>query len=228
LDATLRAAAPFQSGRDRGGRALAITASDLRVKIREKRSGGCVLFVVDASASMGANARMTAVKAAILSMLNVSYQKRDKTGLIAFRRDRAELLLGITSSVELARKKLETLPTGGATPLARGLELAYEVIMGLRSRDPDTTPVLVLVSDGKASGPASGPSGGLKGMDPFGEALAAAERIRRQKIHAVILDTENSFIRLGMCAKLHEKLGGVLVTIEDLEAEGIVAAVGRV
>jgi magnesium chelatase subunit D len=227
FDATLRAAAPFQSGRDKGGRAVAILPADLRMKIREKRGGACVLFVVDASASMGANARMTAVKAAALSMLNVSYQKRDKVGLIAFRRDRAELLLGITSSVELARKKLETLPTGGATPLARGLELAYEVIMGLRLRDPGAVPVLVLVSDGRASAPAGGYPGSPLGMDPFGEALAAAERIRRQKIHAIILDTENSFIRLGMCAKLHEKLGGVLVTIEDLEAEGIVTAVGR-
>jgi magnesium chelatase subunit D len=218
FDATLRAAAPFQSRRDKGGRAIAISPPDLRVKIREKRGGACVLFVVDASASMGANARMTAVKAAILSMLNVSYQKRDRVGLVAFRRDRAELLLGITSSVELARKKLESLPTGGATPLARGLELAYEVIMGLRSRDPNTISVLVLVSDGRASGPS--------GSDPFGEALAAAERIRHQKIHTIILDTENSFIRLGMCAKLHEKLGGILVTMEELEAEGIMAAVG--
>lgn len=218
FDATLRAAAPFQNGRDKGGKAIAIFGSDLRVKIREKRGGGCILFVVDASASMGANARMTAVKAAIVSMLNVSYQKRDKVGLIAFRRDRAELLLGITSSVELARKKLESLPTGGATPLARGLELAYEVIMGLRSRDPDTIPVMVLVSDGRASGPS--------GSDPFGEALAAAERIRHQKIHAIILDTENSFIRLGMCEKLHEKLRGLLITMEELEAEGIVRAVG--
>ena len=218
FDATLRAAAPFQNGRDKGGKAIAIFGSDLRVKIRERRGGGCILFVVDASASMGANARMTAVKAAIVSMLNVSYQKRDKVGLIAFRRDRAELLLGITSSVELARKKLESLPTGGATPLARGLELAYEVIMGLRSRDPDTIPVMVLVSDGRASGPS--------GSDPFGEALAAAERIRHQKIHTIILDTENSFIRLGMCEKLHEKLRGLLITMEELEAEGIVRAVG--
>jgi magnesium chelatase subunit D len=217
FDATLRAAAPFQNQRDKGGRAIAISGSDLRVKIREKRSGGCILFVVDASASMGANARMTAVKAAVVSMLNRSYQKRDKVGLIAFRRDRAELLLGITSSVELARKKLELLPTGGATPLARGLELAYDVILGLRSRDPDTVPVLVLVSDGRASG--------RSGSDPFGEALAVAERIRHQKIHTIILDTEHSFIRLGMCAKLHEKLGGFLVTMEELEAEGIVTAV---
>ncbi|MDR0710129.1 MAG: hypothetical protein LBF77_08695, partial [Spirochaetaceae bacterium] len=139
--------------------------------------------------------------------------------LIAFRRDRAELLLGITSSVELARKKLELLPTGGATPLARGLDLAYEVIMGLRSRDPGTVPVMALVSDGRASG--------RPGLDHFGEALAAAERIGRQKIQSIILDTENSFIRLGMCAKLREKLGGVLITMEELEAEGIVTAVRR-
>jgi magnesium chelatase subunit D len=219
FDATLRAAAPFQGKRDKAGMAIAISGSDLRVKIRERRSGGCVLFVVDASASMGANARMIAVKAAVVSMLNVSYQKRDKVGLIAFRRDRAELLLGITSSVELARKKLELLPTGGATPLARGLELAYEVIMGLRSRDPGTVPVMALVSDGRASG--------RPGLDHFGEALAAAERIGRQRIQSIILDTENSFIRLGMCAKLREKLGGTLITMEELEVEGIVTAVRR-
>jgi magnesium chelatase subunit D len=219
FDATLRAAAPFQNRRDKAGMAIAISGSDLRVKIREKRCGGCVLFVVDASASMGANARMSAVKAAVVSMLNVSYQKRDKVGLIAFRRDRAELLLGITSSVELARKKLELLPTGGATPLARGLELAYEVIMGLRSRDPGTIPVMALVSDGRASG--------RPGLDHFGEALAAAERIGRQKIQSIILDTENGFIRLGMCAKLRERLGGALITMEELEAEGIVTAVRR-
>jgi magnesium chelatase subunit D len=217
FDATVRAAAPFQKNRDKTGKAIAISGADIRIKVREKRTGGCILFVVDASASMGAFTRMAAVKAAVLSMLNFSYQKRDKVGLIAFRRDRAELLLGITSSVELARKKLEQLPTGGATPLARGLELAYEVIMGLRSRDAGMIPTIVLVSDGRASS--------LTSKDPFGEALAAAERIRNQEIRTIILDTEKSFIRLRLCEKLNQKLGGILITMEELEAEGIVAAI---
>lgn len=219
FDATLRAAAPFQRMRDKKKRAIAVEKNDMRIKIREKRTGGCILFVVDASASMGANKRMKEVKAAILSLLNVSYQKRDRVGLIAFRKDKAELLLGITRSVELAQKKLEKLPTGGKTPLAEGLNLAYEVVMGLLMREPDAQPTIVLVSDGRANG--------KKGINsnPFQEALKAAERIGNQKINTIILDTENDFIKFHLCSKLNEKMKGTLLTMEELKAEGIVEAV---
>lgn len=219
FDATVRAAAPFQRLREKGNRMIAIEKNDLRVKIREKRTGGCILFVVDASASMGANKRMKEVKSAILSLLNVSYQKRDKVGLIAFRRNDAELLLGVTRSVELAQKKLEQLPTGGKTPLAKGLDLAYEVIMGLKMKDPDVMPTVVLVSDGRASGKKQ------PGCNPFDEALKAAERIGNQQIHTIILDTENDFIKFHLCDKLNEKLHGTLLTMEELKAEGIIEAV---
>ncbi len=219
FDATVRAAAPFQHVRDRGNRAIAIDKADMRIKIREKRTGGCILFVVDASASMGANRRMREVKAAILSLLNVSYQKRDRVGLIAFRKDKAELLLGITRSVDLAQKKLSELPTGGKTPLAAGLDLAYEVIMGLKMREPDALPTIVLVSDGRASGKKE------KNSNPFADALRSAERIGNQKIHTIILDTENDFIKFHLCAELNKKLNGTLLTMEELKAEGIVEAV---
>jgi magnesium chelatase subunit D len=217
FDATVRAAAPFQSSRDRTGRAVAIGSGDLRIKIREKRTGGCILFVVDASASMGANRRMKEVKAAILSLLNVSYQKRDRVGLIAFRKESAELLLGFTRSVELAQKQLELLPTGGRTPLADGLSLAYEVIMGLKMRDAHTIPTIVLVSDGRASG--------LHGSNAFAEAIKAAERIGNQSINTIVIDTENDFIRFRQCEKLNEKLHGILVNMEDLRSTGIVQVV---
>lgn len=221
FDATIRAAAPFQRVRQKNDRAVAIEKEDLRIRIREKRTGGCILFVVDASASMGANRRMREVKAAILSMLSVSYQKRDRVGLIAFRRDRAELLLGVTRSVELAQKRLEELPTGGKTPLAAGLNLAYEVVMGLKMREPEISPTIVLVSDGRASGKRE------KNSNPFAEALQAAQRIGNQKIRTIILDTENGFIRFHLCDKLNEKLNGTLLTMEELRAEGIVEAVSR-
>ena len=221
FDATVRAAAPFQGVRDKGERAIAIESDDLRVKIREKRTGGCILFVVDASASMGANKRMREVKAAILSLLNVSYQKRDRVGLIAFRKDSAELLLGITRSVDLAQKKLEELPTGGKTPLSKGLDLAYEVIMGLKKREPDAIPTIVLVSDGRASGKNTPTS------NPFDDALKSAERIGSQNINIIVLDTENDFIRFHLCEKLNEKLHGTLLTMENLRADGIVEAVSR-
>lgn len=220
FDATLRAAAPFQKNRDRSKTFIAIKRSDIRTKIREKRTGGCILFVVDASASMGANRRMKEVKAAILSLLNVSYQKRDKVGLIAFRKDEASLLLSITNSVELAQKQLAELPTGGKTPLAKGLDLAYEVMTGLRIKDPDIKPTMVLVSDGRASGNRK------KGeASPFDQALKSAEKIGNAKINTIILDTENDFIKFNLCDKLNEKLHGTLLSIEELKAEGIVETV---
>ena len=222
FDATIRAAAAYQTIREKGNRAIAIEHDDLRIKVREKRTGNCILFVVDASASMGANRRMTEVKSAILSMLNVSYQKRDKVGLIAFRKDEAESLLGITRSVDLAQKQLETLPTGGKTPLSKGLDLAFEVIMGLRRKDPDAIPTLVLVSDGRASGYRQ------PGSNPFKDALQSATRIGNQNINVIVLDTENDFIRFHLCSELNEKLHGTLVTMEELKADGIVEAISRI
>ena len=221
FDATFRAAAPFQKTRETPrratGLAVAIEKSDLRVKVRKKKIGGRILFVVDASASMGANRRMGEVKAAILSMLGVSYRKRDQVALIAFRKTKAGLLLGFTRSVDLARKRLADLPTGGTTPLAAGLDLAWETLAGLRLKDKDAIPTLVLVSDGRASAGA--------GKAPFQEALAAAERIGRRRVNALIIDTETGFLRFKLCEKLGEKMGGVVIGMEELRSEGIVEAV---
>lgn len=221
FDATLRAAAPFQRFRDKKNRAIAIEKSDMRIKIREKRSGGCILFVVDASSSMNANQRMREVKAAILSLLNVSYQKRDRVGMIAFRRGKAELLLGFTGSVELAQKKLEELPTGGTTPLAAGLDLAYETVMTLLTREPDARPTIVLVSDGKAT------SRKCINDEPFDEALESAEKIGKQKINVIVLDIAEASVKSHPCIPLNEKLHGTLLTMEKIKAEGIVEAVSR-
>lgn len=221
FDATFRAAAPLQRARieerQAPGPAVIIEKSDLRVKVREKKIGGHILFVVDASASMGANKRMGEVKAAILSMLGVSYRKRDQVALIAFRKTKAELLLGFTRSVDLARRRLAELPTGGTTPLAAGLNLAWETLAGLKLKDKEARPTLVLVSDGRASA-------GL-GKAPFQEALEAAERLGRRNINAVVIDTENGFLRFKLCEKLGEKLGGVVIGMEELRSEGIVEAV---
>ncbi|MFQ9801009.1 MAG: VWA domain-containing protein [Clostridia bacterium] len=108
--------------------------------------GATVVFVVDASGSMGASKRMKETKEAILSMLYDSYQKRDKVGMVAFRRQQAEILLDVTSSVNLAQKKLQQLPTGGRTPLASGLFQAWQMLKGRRYKDPEMLPILVLVT----------------------------------------------------------------------------------
>jgi magnesium chelatase subunit D len=219
FDATMRAAAPFQGMRDRSATALAIEEQDMRIKIREKKTGSVILFAVDASASVGANKRMAAVKAAILSMLAVSYQKRDKVGLIAFRGDKAELVLDVTRSVDLANKRLRDLACGGRTPLASGLALAHSTLMGYRLKDPWAAPTLVLVTDGRAN------QSDIPGVPPLEAAMRRAERIGSQGIQAIVIDAEMGLIRLKLCERLNEKLKGTLIGLEDLKAEGIVLAV---
>ena len=218
IDATLRAAAPHQLLRENNGMAVAISKSDIRTKVRERRTGNTIVFVVDASGSMGANKQMTAVKGAILSLLNDAYQKRDKVSLIAFRKDSAELLLGITRSVELAEKKLAVLPTGGVTPLAAGLDLAYEVVKAAKIKDKDMLPVIVLVTDGKASY-------SQRGMDAFDDALRSASRIGAEKIKSVVIDTDKGFIKLHLGDKLAEAMAADRFEIEDIRAQSVLTAV---
>jgi magnesium chelatase subunit D len=218
IDATLRAAASHQKARVTNGTAVAIDTSDIRVKIRERRTGNTIVFVVDASGSMGANRQMSAVKGAILSLLNDAYQKRDKISLIAFRKDRAELLLGVTRSVELAEKKLAVLPTGGVTPLAAGLDMAYEVVKAAKLKDKDMLPVIVLVTDGRATYSA-------RSEDAFGDALRAASRIGAEGIKSVVIDTDRNFIKLHLAEKLAAAMEADRFEIDDIRAQTVLAAV---
>jgi magnesium chelatase subunit D len=211
FDATFRAAAPFQKYRERNGVAVAIQNSDFREKVREKRTGSTILFIVDASGSMGVKQRMKAVKGAILSLLNDAYQKRDRVGMIAFRKDSAQLLLGITRSVDLAQKKLRDLPTGGKTPLASGLYRGYEIIKAAKLKDPDMVPFIVLVSDGRANV-------SLKGGNPMDEALELANKIAAEGIKSLVIDTEKDFIKLGLASKIAEAMKADYYRLEELEA----------
>ncbi|MEU3574365.1 magnesium chelatase subunit D family protein, partial [Kitasatospora sp. NPDC036755] len=152
LTATLQAAAPHQAARGRSGRALVVHKDDFREQVRQGRESNLVLFVVDASGSMAARQRMTAVKGAVLSLLMDAYQRRDKIGMITFRGAGSELALPPTSSVEVGAARLESLPTGGRTPLAAGLLRAHEVLRVERLRDPNRRPLLVVVTDGRATG----------------------------------------------------------------------------
>lgn len=214
LDATLRAAAPYQKTRDKHGLTVAIKKSDLRQKVREKRTGSTILFVVDASGSMGVKQRMKAVKGAILSLLNDAYQKRDKVGMIAFRKDDARLLLGITRSVDLAQKMLAGLPTGGKTPLASGLYKAYEILKAARLKDPDMVPLLVLVTDGRTNA-------SINGGHPVQEALEAAGKIAAEGIKALVIDSEKDFIKLELAARIAYAMGADYYRLEDLKENEI-------
>jgi len=210
LDATIRAAAPHQKERA-GDLAIQIDQSDIREKVRERKTGTTLLFVVDASGSMGAQQRMTAVKGAILSLLIDSYQKRDRVGLVAFRGTGAEVLLSPTSSVELARKYMQSLPVGGKTPLAHGLSRGLEVIRRELVINHRTIPRMILISDGRANV-------GMGTGSPVDDARSVAVQIRDAHIPSLVIDSEKNFISLGLARTLSDDLGGRYVRLDDLES----------
>ncbi|MER5893175.1 putative cobaltochelatase [Streptomyces sp. NPDC001876] len=215
LAATVQAAAPHQRARGRSGRGLVVRRDDLRQATREGREGNLVLFVVDASGSMAARQRMSAVKGAVMSLLLDAYQRRDKVGLVTFRGKDAEVALPPTSSVDAAAARLESLPTGGRTPLAAGLLRAHDVLRVERMRDPSRRPLLVVVTDGRATG----------GPDPVALAARAGRLHAAEGTASVVVDCESGFVRLGLAAQLARDLGGSAVTLDELRADSIAGLV---
>ncbi|MDJ0461817.1 putative cobaltochelatase [Streptomyces sp. H27-C3] len=215
LAATVQAAAPHQLARGRSGRGLVVRRDDLRQANREGREGNLVLFVVDASGSMAARQRMSAVKGAVLSLLLDAYQRRDKVGLITFRGKDAEVALPPTSSVEAAAARLEILPTGGRTPLSAGLLKAHDVLRVERLRDPSRRPLLLVITDGRATG----------GPEPVANAARAAQLHAVEGIASVVVDCESGPVRLGLAGALARDLGGSAVTLDELRADSIAGLV---
>ncbi|MFF7963795.1 putative cobaltochelatase [Streptomyces sp. NPDC007903] len=215
LAATVRAAAPHQRARGRSGPGLVLRRDDLRQAAREGREGNLVLFVVDGSGSMAARQRMSAVKGAVLSLLLDAYQRRDKVGLVTFRGTAAEVALPPTSSVDAAAARLESLPTGGRTPLAAGLLKAHDVLRVERLRDPSRRALLVVVTDGRATG----------GPEPVALAGRAARLFGAESVASVVVDCESGPVRLGLAGRLAEELGGTAVTLEELRADAIAGLV---
>lgn len=215
LAATVQAAAPHQRARGRSGPGLVVRRDDLRQATREGREGNLVLFVVDASGSMAARQRMSAVKGAVLSLLLDAYQRRDKVGLVTFRGAAAELALPPTSSVDAAAVRLESLPTGGRTPLAAGLLKAHDVLRVERLRDPARRALVVVVTDGRATG----------GPEPVALAGRAARLFAADGVACVVVDCESGPVRLGLAGQLAGELGGAAVTLEELRADSIAGLV---
>jgi magnesium chelatase subunit D len=216
LSATIRAAAPHQSGRGRSpvGR-LRLVSDDLRLAVTEGRESNLVLLVVDASGSMAARRRMEAVKAAALSLLLDAYQRRDKVGLITFRGAEATLSLPPTSSVDVAARRLQELPSGGRTPLAEGLLCAAETLDRERIRDPRRRPLLVLVTDGRAT----------HGPDAVRRSRLVADRLRTSGVASVVIDCETGRFALGLAGVLSARLGAQHLRVADLAADQVLTAV---
>jgi magnesium chelatase subunit D len=223
VDATIRAAAPHQKVRS-GTNAVNVRGEDLREKERVRKVSAVVLFVVDASGSMGSVRRMESAKGAILSMLMDSYQKRDKVGLVAFRKGEAEVLLPPCSSVDLAMKRLRELPTGGKTPLTSGLAKGLSALQAEIKKDAETKPIMVLISDGRAN---VSMGGQIKE-----ELMAVSEQARMSGVHTVVVDTEvveSSFMemRLGYCREIAEASGGRYHPISSLSSDALFEIVDR-
>ena len=202
LDATLRAAV-LRKGDPRPD------MEDVRQKIRQKRRKTAMVILVDASGSMGARRRMEFAKGVCFSLLKDAYQKRDKVAFVTFRGDGASVLLPLSASTTLARRRLAQVPTGGRTPLAAGLLCAYRLLRQEMLKDRNTIPVLTLVSDGCANVP-------LKGRDVKGEVLSLAERMGRDGIHVFVLDASTGALRIGLSRRIAEVSGGSYQNIQQL------------
>ncbi|HEV7678659.1 MAG TPA: magnesium chelatase subunit D family protein [Candidatus Dormibacteraeota bacterium] len=253
FDATLRAAAPHQpsrhaaaaeaavtfEGRPDPAMALRLERQDLRQKVRQRRTGTLIVFVVDASASMDAEQRMQATKGAVLSLLRDAYVRRDKVALVVFSGRTARVVLRPTSSVDLAESRLQRLTVGGTTPLTHGLVAGLKLIHTERLRDPSVYPLMVLISDGRGNI-------SLFGEEPLVEAQRVAAQIRQEKIRSLVIDSARDYTqhiqlpRIGgaprstpmfggysfnACLDLAERLGGRYFGLYDLSQGSILQTV---
>ena len=221
IGATIRAAA--RSGRGPGdGLAISVTKDDIREKVREKRTGSTILFVMDASGSLGLRRRMAAVKGAMLSMLLESYVKRDRIGLMVFRRDGAEMVVPPTKSFEYGYRRLEDLRTGGGTPLGDALVKSHEYMTRYACSNPGEACYVVLLTDGRAN------VAFKKGEDPHSEAMAIAGALSDSTFDWIVVDTEEGPPTFGFAADLARNLGATYFKLEDLDADALKDSVALV
>ena len=219
FDATLRAAAPHQAGREKSGTpALVLRPDDYRRKVRVTRAANLVLFVVDASWSMAVAERMEATKGAVLSLLSDAYQRRDRVGLVVFQKNDAIVVLPPTNSVELAQRALRDLPVGGKTPLSKGLQVAYEVISREMRQHPDLMPLMVVLTDG---------AGNVSMTDrpPQEEAYLIAEMFPQADVPAVVINMENEAFDQGLAEALAAHLEAPCYSLAELRAEALLQTV---
>jgi magnesium chelatase subunit D len=217
--ATMRAAALCQKGRERGSMRIVVEDQDLREKVRRVRNGCTVMFLVDASGSIGARRRMSAVKGAVLSMLKDSYVKRDKVGLMVFRRRTAEIILPPTRSVEYGYKLLEDIPTGGRTPLSAALVTAGEYMTSYSRSHPGERCFIVLMTDGRSNVASE------EGADPNEEARRIADSMRIPGTQWIVVNTGNGFRLFDSASELAAHLEALYFDLEQLDADALAASV---
>ncbi|MBC3887875.1 VWA domain-containing protein [Acetobacterium paludosum] len=215
LDATIRAAAPFQREREPSGMAITIYEQDIREKVRQKKIANLLVFVVDASGSMGANQRMVETKGAIMSLLKDAYVKRDKICLVAFRGEEAQVLLPPTRSVERGYKLLENMEIGGRTPLNAGLSKGIQVIKSELKKAPELMPMMIVITDGKGNVSLA------DDQKPKAELLEIGAKIRDFKqVSTMVIDIEKQgMMRFGIAKDLAVMMNSEYRAMDELQSD---------
>ena len=212
---TLKEAALQRGRRSRKpGIALEIRQEDIRRQVKEGRTGATILFVVDASGSMGVRKRIRAAKSAVLSLLQDAYEKRDKVGIVTFRGQSARVILPPTRSIELAKRRLARIPTGGTTPLAAGLEQGFRLLGEEEQREKQVLQYLILLTDGRSNV-------GSGGLDAAEAARTMADRLGHTPIRCMVLDTEEPYLSVGIARELAERMGGSYESLRRLDGAQI-------
>jgi len=219
IDATIRAAAPHQIERGRDGPGIIVSRNDLREKVRTKRVEQVFYFMVDSSGSLIIRNRISKVKAAVMSMLKIHYEKRDRVGLMTFNEERIEELMAPTRAVDEVSKAVESIKIGRGTPLSEAFMVCWTFVQNYTRRHPEGLVHIILFTDGKATKALDPDS------DPCEESLRVASALHADNVDWIVVDTGLGTTKNDMPEKLADSLGGRFFLLDDLQSDGSVETI---
>lgn len=222
IDATIRAAAPHQVARGRSGSGIIVNRDDIREKIRTKRVEQVFYFMVDSSGSLIIRNRIAKVKAAVMSMLRIHYEKRDRVGLMTFNEETMEELMPPTRAVNEVSKAVESIRIGRGTPLSQAFMTCWNFVQNYTRRHPEGMVHIILFTDGKATKSLD------PNVDPCEESLRVASNLHADNVDWIVVDTGLGTTKNDMPEKLADNLGGRFFLLDDLQSDDTVEAIWKI